>query len=217
MAFMRWLKIISIIPMSKRVSTVLLGQADQWAIPENALKDNSFIVSAGVGTSITFEKDIISRYNSQIILLDPSPTGVKTMNDLRDRRNIDFMEIGLAAKSGPVCFGLPDLADEGSYRKGSTRDGIQFDCISLADLMKQRGQLSIDLLKIDVEGFEYEILDSLIKEGLKVKTICVEIHHNRVISINKTIFSAYFLMLRLFFKGYKVVYNKNMDFTFSLV
>ncbi len=217
MAFMRLLKTISIIPMSKKVATVLLGQSDQWAIPENALGDKSFIVSAGVGTSITFEKDIISRYNSQIVLLDPSPTGVETIKNLRDRRNIDFLEVGLAAKSGPVAFGLPDLADEGSYRMGSTKDNIQFDCISLADLMKQHGKVAIDLLKIDVEGFEYEILDSLLREGLKVKTICVEIHHSGVISINKTIFNAYFLILRLFLKGYKVVYNKNMDFTFALV
>ena len=217
MAFMRMLKTISIFPLSKKVSTVLLGQSDQWAVPENALGDKSFIVSAGVGTSITFEKDIIRRYNSQIVLLDPSPTGVETIHKLADRRNIDFLELGLAAKSGPVRFGLPDLADEGSYRMGSNADSIQFDCISLADLMEQRGRTAIDLLKIDVEGFEYEIIDSLIKQNLRVKTICVEIHHNSVISINKTIFNAYYLIFRLFLRGYRVIYNKNMDFTFALV
>ena len=217
MALMRLLKKILIIPFSRKVSTVLLGQSDQWAIAENTLGDQSFIVSAGVGTSITFEKDIIRRYNSQIVLLDPSPTGVETIHKLPDRRNIDFLELGLAAKSGPVCFGLPDLANEGSYRMGSKADSIQFDCISLADLMKQRGRTVIDLLKIDVEGFEYEIIDSLIRQGLNVKTICVEIHHNRVISINKTVFNAYYLMLRLFLRGYRIIYNKNMDFTFARV
>ena len=216
MGLMRVLKSLLIMPMSKGVPTVLLGQTDQWAIPAGILKEASFIISAGVGTSITFEQELIKRYNSRIILLDPSPTGVKTIQQLSDRRNIDFLELGLAAKSGSVSFGLPDRADEGSFRVGSIRDSIHFDCISLLDLMKQRGRTEIDLLKIDVEGFEYEIIDALIRDGLRISIICIEIHHSRVISIEKTIFNAFYLILRLSMIGYKIVYNKNMDFTFYL-
>ena len=47
-----------------------------------------------------------------------------------------------------------------------------------------------------------------------MRQICVEIHHNRVISIDNTVLDAAKLILRLFLRGYRIVYNKNMDFTF---
>ena len=214
MSLFRRLKELLLIPLSRQVPTVLLGNADQWAVPTGSLTADSFIVSAGVGHSITFEQDIIARFGSRIVLLDPSPTGIATIDRLADRRNIEFLPLGLAATSGEVNFGLPDQAEEGSFRKGSADDGLSFACTSLADIMDRHGRTRIDLLKIDVEGFEYEIIQSVLDRRIPVEQICVEIHHNRVISIDQTILDAMRLILRLVRHGYRVVYNKNMDFTF---
>lgn len=214
MSLFRRLKELFLIPLSRRVPTVLLGSADQWAVPAGSLSADSFIVSAGVGHSITFEQDIIARFGARIVLLDPSPTGVTTIERLADRRNIEFLPLGLAAVSGELQFGLPDRAEEGSFRKGSAEDGVSFGCTSLSDIMRKHGRTRIDLLKIDVEGFEYEIIQSIFDDRLSVEQICVEIHHNREISIDQTIADAARLILRLARAGYRVVYNKNMDFTF---
>lgn len=214
MSLFRRLKELFLVPLSRRVPTVLLGSADQWAIPAGSLAADSFIVSAGVGHSITFEQDIIARFGARIVLLDPSPTGVATIERLTDRRNIEFLPLGLAAASGELQFGLPDRAEEGSFRKGSAADGVSFGCTSLSDIMRRHGRTRIDLLKIDVEGFEYEIIQSIFDGHLAVDQICVEIHHNREISIDQTVMDAARLILRLARYGYRIVYNKNMDFTF---
>ena len=42
--------------------------------------------------------------------------------------------------------------------------------------MALNGHDSIDLLKIDIEGFEYEVLESCIGERIPIKQICVEFH-----------------------------------------
>ncbi|ACK51534.1 methyltransferase FkbM family [Methylocella silvestris BL2] len=215
MSVFKKLKEFFILPFSKKVPTELLGEADQWAIPRNSINAQSFIVSAGVGRSITFEEAIIKKFDATVVLLDPSPTGVETMKKKNDTRNIDFLEMGLASQAGEVSFGLPDRADEGSFRKGGKGDGIVFECISLADLLARYGKNKIDLLKIDVEGFEYEIIESIFEKNLEVEQICVEIHHNKVIAIDKTLADAALLILKLFKHGYRIVYNKNMDFTFS--
>lgn len=214
MSIFRRLKQLFLVPLSRTVPTVLLGQADQWAVPVGSLSSGSFIVSAGVGRSITFELDVVARFGADIVLLDPSPTGQATMASLGDAPHLEYLPVGLAAKSGPVEFGLPDRPDEGSFRKSANGNGASFICVSLSELAKQRARTRIDLLKIDVEGFEYEIIQSILDEGLDVAQICVEIHHNRVISIDQTVFDAALLILKLFRRGYRIVYNKNMDFTF---
>jgi FkbM family methyltransferase len=178
------------------------------------LNQDSFIVSAGVGTSITFEEDLISMFRARIILLDPSPTGIQTMNTRARDELIEFSPRGLAKQSGNVSFGLPDRQEEGSFKKGNGSDGLTFTCVSLPDLLRENKKSKIDLLKIDVEGFEYEIIASIIEDNIQVDIICVEIHHNKVIDISETIADAAKLILRVCRKGYVIVYNKNMDFTF---
>jgi FkbM family methyltransferase len=214
MGLFRQLKKAFLVPLSRNIPTVLVGSRDQWALPVGALNSDSFIVSAGVGTSITFEEDLASMFRARIILLDPSPTGVQTMkNEARDDL-IEFSPRGLAKRSGNVSFGLPDRPEEGSFKKGVGSDGLTFICVSLPDLLKENKKSKIDLLKIDVEGFEYEIIASMIENNIQVDIVCVEIHHNRVIGIDETIADAVKLILRLCRNGYVIIYNKNMDFTF---
>ncbi|WP_180982576.1 FkbM family methyltransferase [Methylocella silvestris] len=215
MSVFKKLKELFILPFSRKAPTELLGEADQWAVLRNSINAQSFIISAGVGRSITFEEAIIEKFDATVILLDPSPTGVETMRKKTDKRNIDFLEMGLASQGGEISFGRPDRTDEGSFRKGGKEEGIVFECISLDELLAKYDKNKIDLLKIDVEGFEYEIIESIFEKKLDVEQICVEIHHNKVIAIDKTVADAALLIIKLFRHGYRVIYNRNMDFTFS--
>lgn len=40
--------------------------------------------------------------------------------------------------------------------------------------MDELGHTQVDLLKLDIEGAEYEVLHSVLKEGIAIKMICVE-------------------------------------------
>ncbi len=42
--------------------------------------------------------------------------------------------------------------------------------------METNEHTSIDLLKIDIEGFEYEVLESCLAERIPIRQICVEFH-----------------------------------------
>jgi FkbM family methyltransferase len=214
MGLFRQLKKAFLVPFSRNIPTVLVGSKDQWALPVGALNPDSFIVSAGVGNSITFEEDLTSKFRTRIILLDPSPTGVRTMQAVVRTDLIEFSPRGLARRSGEISFAPPDRPEEGSFKKGAGSGELTFACVSLPDLLKENNRSKIDLLKIDVEGFEYEIIASIIENSIPVDIICVEIHHNRVIGIDETIADAAKLILCLYRNGYVVIYNKNMDFTF---
>jgi FkbM family methyltransferase len=159
---------------------VTLGGTCQWTICEQGLGPASRILSGGAGNDISFEKALISRYGCRVVLLDPSPTGVATV----ERENLPsdkltFLPVGLAAIDGTAGFQEPADATEGSFVGGAAlgSNAREFPCKTLPTLMGELSWPEIDLLKIDIEGFEFAVLDDLLKKRLKVRQICVEFHH----------------------------------------
>ena len=59
---------------------------------------------------------------------------------------------------------------------GLRPEGTTLPCTSIVQEMEMNGHDSIDLLKIDIEGFEYEVLQSCLEERIPIKQICVEFH-----------------------------------------
>ena len=49
---------------------------------------------------------------------------------------------------------------------------------SLPSLMRELGDDIVELLKLDVEGSEYEVLPGLDLDRMGVEILCVELHHN---------------------------------------
>jgi hypothetical protein len=47
----------------------------------------------------------------------------------------------------------------------------------LATLMRDLGHRSIDVLKMDIEGAEYEVIDDILGSRLQIEQILVEFHH----------------------------------------
>lgn len=216
MSFLSAIKSTLINPFFVTLPIEILGTVDSWGVLKGSLSSTSKILSAGVGQNISFEEQIVNRYDAKIILLDPSPTGITTIKrrEVQHVYNIDFRELGLAGGSGLQSFGKPDRANEGSFRKAHSEDSLQFDCTTVRDIMTNEGIESLDLLKMDIEGFEYEVIDSILANKVKVDQICLEIHTRNSICIDQSVFDAYFLILKLCRYGYRIVYNKAMDFTF---
>ena len=44
--------------------------------------------------------------------------------------------------------------------------------------MLELGHDRIDLLKMDIEGAEYAVIDNLLREGVDVRQLLVEFHHH---------------------------------------
>ena len=54
-----------------------IGSVDSWHIICDNLM-NTVCYSGGVGKDITFETEIAEKYNCEVYLFDPSPTGIET-------------------------------------------------------------------------------------------------------------------------------------------
>jgi FkbM family methyltransferase len=165
---------------------------------------------AGVGKGMSFELELAKITSRPVLVFDPSPTGIATVQ-ASDCTNLKFFPIGLAAESRIVEFSLPLDLGEGSYsiaREGM--DTVSFECWDLPTIMSRNGDSSIDLLKMDIEGFEYEIIDRFLEERIPIRQLCVEFHPwLRPGQTSR-------MIVRLYKAGYRIIQKSRGDYTFLI-
>jgi FkbM family methyltransferase len=189
------------------------------------------VLSAGVGDDVSFEL-ALSRHAKKIVMVDPSPTGVNTISQLRLSSNCIFLPIGVAGKTGTAQFTKPLNMKEGSFRKSAstttkihsvtkssqstveTTFSHSFDVLTVKDICEKTHISRIDLLKLDIEGFEYEVLDSMICSKIYPSQIVVEFHH----FLPGFCLADTINTIHLLYKNGYVLFHKNFyDYTFVRV
>ncbi len=195
---------------------VTLGTEDTWTVLTHVLPQQPIVYSGGVGKNISFELELIKSYRAQVYLFDPSDTGIHTMKALPAIPGICFTPVALSNHNGILQLFLPVNPEEGSYTKQIHQTGytdtIEFPCRSVVSLMKENGHTRIDILKLDIEGAEYEVLEDIIKNNIEVDQICVEFHHFFDDIPRKTTRKA---MKMLRDAGYVRIHRHGLDFLYS--
>lgn len=120
----------------------------------------------------------------KIIAVEPEPNNIeflKTQLDNNQFKNIDIINAALSAKTGNRKFILSK--DSHNHRLMKTGEGdtgkqvISVYTYSLSDLIKKCILNKVSVLKMDIEGGEHEVFDSLNDDELKkIDTIIMEYH-----------------------------------------
>lgn len=149
-------------------------------VADDFLNHDSVVYSFGVGEDISFDRSLKTKYGCSIYLFDPTPKSAHWLMSQKDCSDYIFSKVGLAKKSGIREFFLPcnDKHVSGSLTSRPELKSKSIDCefSSLMDIMKTFGHGEIDLLKMDIEGEEYEVLRDLLDKGVKIGQIIVEFH-----------------------------------------
>jgi FkbM family methyltransferase len=199
----------------KRAGLVTVGGACPWTICTDGLGPDSHVLCAGAGNDISFEKALIVSYGCRVVLVDPSPTGTATVEKENiPLKNLRFLPVGLAGIDGLLSFQEPHDPTEGSFVRGERPDSVgqKFPCKTLSTLITGFDWNHIDLLKIDIEGSEYDVIQDIVKNGLNVKQICVEFHHGANFGHKRKDTVLAILALRK--AGYDLIHRTNWDHTF---
>jgi FkbM family methyltransferase len=190
------------------------GNGCSWFFCPDDLNKNSVVYGGGIGRDVTFEKALVNRFGCSIVMFDPSPTGQETMTLPENKiRQFQFVPVGLSGSNGTLRFAPPPDPREGSwFTDGSTAATIEVPCVDLTTLMKQNGHDRIDLLKIDIEGAEYDVIDHLLSQKLRVRQVLVEFHHNILPGIPRSKSISY--ILKMVRAGYKLLKQDGANHTF---
>lgn len=152
-----------------------------WVIAADTLNRSSIVYSGGVGEDITFDLELIKAYGCVVHAFDPTPRSIEWVKKQSLPENFVLHEFGLADVDGSASFNLPENPTHVSHsmrRRPSTKwPTLQCPVRRVSTAMSQLGHTHIDLLKMDIEGAEYEVLEDLIISGIYPTQLLVEFHH----------------------------------------
>ncbi len=60
---------------------------------------------------------------------------------------------------------------------GMADHAVVVECLTIPSLMARLGHSKLDLLKIDIEGSEYEVIPQMLQRGIVPTQLLVEFHH----------------------------------------
>lgn len=173
-----------------------------YMVPDNFLASNSICYCVGAGEDISFDTELKIAFDSRVYIFDPSPYGINHFNEVKDYVNhgtpltldktlapyvyhisskqfseIKFVPVGLWDEKKTLKFYDPEKENYSSHSAILFTDSKKFieaPVNRLSNLMKELDHQHIDLLKIEIEGAEYKVIDTIIEDKLNVKAILVE-------------------------------------------
>lgn len=124
----------------------------------------------------------------QIYCFEPSPQCYNCITENLHFNNLKVEEAAIGSKDGEITFNInPESSINSSiYSTNTNNKTITCKSINLNSYIKNNNIKTIDYLKIDCEGAEYEIIESLDKNYLtnNISNICLEYHFNTDGKIN---------------------------------
>jgi len=149
-----------------------------WKIPASFLNSESVAYCAGAGEDITFDVALIQRFGCEVYTIDPTPRAkVHVARTAPSDNRFHFLDVGLWDRDEAIRFYAPvdpTHVSHSALNLQHTSEFFEAPAKKLSSIMREHGHAKLGLLKLDIEGAEYRVLDSLIADGVIADVICIE-------------------------------------------
>lgn len=172
------------VPIRLRCQRTRLGSAyGGWWVRTDVLGPASTVYSVGIGRDISFDLGLIDRYGLKVHAFDPTRHCRDWIRLQLLPTSFIFTSVGLASYDGNGSFVLRSRPDWDNYElnvpSAGAFDTEELPVARLETLMKRFGHKHIDVLKLDIEGAEYDVLQDVLSSDLDVRQILIEFHYKR--------------------------------------
>jgi len=163
-----------------------------WWIDGRALTPTPVLIDCGLGRDISFPEAFLTRFGGRVIGIDPSPASVEHCRR-RCPAGMEIWDKAFWTRAGEtLTFHLPrvetqlplgadgisgSLVDSHAYVGGGER--LSVTTTALGEVLARASRQECDVLKLDIEGAEYDVLADLCTRGeiARVRQLLVEFHH----------------------------------------
>ncbi len=208
-----------------------------WTIP-SFLGRESVCYCVGAGEDISFDLALVESFGCSVYIMDPTPRSLQHFQYVKSMirtgkpaysqsgkserytitsSNIDklqFLPIGLWTEDVKMRFFEPQNPSHVSHsivNLQQTTNFFEADCKKLSTIMARLGHQYIDLLKMDIEGAEYTVIENILKEKISVKCLCAEFHSLPEESKNQSLEK---IIALLQCHGFEIFHRHGKDITF---
>ncbi len=89
-----------------------------------------------------------------------------------------------------------------------TEEYFEADCRTIPSLVRELGDKSLDLVKLDIEGAEHRVLSNMLRSDLRPRVVCFEI--DQPVSAAQ-VWATWFGLVR---RGYRLIAVDSWNLTF---
>jgi len=178
------------------------SQYGGWSVPKASLKKGATAICVGAGEDITFDISLNGEYQMDVFVVDPTPRAIRHVEGILDaaragktfsvnnsaterydlaqfdERRFHLCAVALWTYDGVVEFYPPENERHVSHSivnlQKATRAPLRVPCRTFETLARDCRIDRVEILKIDIEGAEYEVLRNLMRSKLRPRIICVE-------------------------------------------
>jgi FkbM family methyltransferase len=134
-----------------------------------------------VGEDISFDRGAIAAFGCKVFAFDPTPKSIEWLRQQALPKGFSSYEIGIGDETKETTFFLPKNPNHvsGSFvAQDNTDKGrtVSVQLQSFADMASGLGHDRVDVLKMDIEGGEYAVIDSILRGPVRPAQILIEFH-----------------------------------------
>jgi len=214
-----------------------------WHVPIDFLDVASVCYCVGAGEDISFDIELINRIGCSVYTFDPTPRASQHVKLLKENTSLNhktfinrdigefyqcnantlsqlhFYQFGLWDKQKVMRFYAPQNPSHVSHSLVNlqrTQEYFEAECRTLKDIMSELNHTGLSLLKLDVEGAEYRIIDSMLADDISPSILCLEFDEGHTPQDHKYFNRIIEVILKLKKAGYLAAVFDGWNVTFVL-
>ena len=156
-------------------------------IYRESFDDSSVIIDVGCADDADFSLHMIDKYGLKAYGIDPTRKHRPALNSLEEKLDGRFKHLPLAvsATNGTITFHESETNQSGSILNDHTNviqdkvNSYEVESVTLKNLIDRIDKPDVDLIKLDLEGAEYDLLKNITADDVKpFRQIFIEFHHH---------------------------------------
>jgi len=155
-----------------------------WWVPRDALVPGAVAYCGGVGEDASFDLTLFD-HGLRVVSFDPTPRAITYMASLDLPDSFTFLPIGWWDEETELPFYAPRDPSHVSHSALNLQGTDTFflgKVNTVAALARELGDDRIDILKMDIEGAEIRVIESILTDGPWPRVLCIEFDQPQPIS-----------------------------------